>query len=157
MSDIKSEIIKNVKSINDTISIEEERLKVLKNVNDIVDTFTTQIVKLTEKQDQIEERVEEIFDMLSQIEEELVESFGEDIEEECPYCGELIPMNLMFPDGNVSEFECPKCHNTIELEFMMENNCACGCDNCHINKSKDTCCSCDDCEKQEENHEHDEG
>ena len=70
-------------------------------------------------------------------EAEIVEGLAEDIQAECPYCGEIIP--LEFKDGEFSDFECTKCHNLIEMEMMLDDHhCDCGCD-CEDDEEFDCC------------------
>lgn len=144
MSEIKEKIVKDIMNINGTITNETERVKVLDSINNIIDTFTLELMNLANRQDEMEEKTDEIFSMLSQIEEELIQSFGEDLESECPYCGEIIP--LVFPDKDSTEFECPKCHNTIELELMLDG-CNCDCEECEHSEHP---CNCQECEEDEE-------
>lgn len=129
MSELKDKLTKEVSEIDEAISNPEERAKVMSIIQEMIGEFTSHIVRLTERQNETDEKVTEIYDMLADIEAELVESFAEDLQAECPYCGEIIPLEL--ENGEFTDFECPKCHNMIEMEMMYDNH---HCD----------CCDCDD-------------
>lgn len=139
MSDIKEKLTKQVEKINETVSDAKEKAVVMDAVQNMINVFTEHVVKLTERQTEVESRVEDILDMLSSIEEEMIENFAEDLQAECPYCKEMIP--LRFPDDESTDFECPNCHNVIELELMLDHECGCGCEDCD---------DCDDCGCEDE-------
>jgi len=130
MSDLKKQVTDKMMEIKNTVSNEAELDKVMKSVYDIVDAFSNQLLEVSRRQVKLEEKTEEIFEMLSNIEEELVQSM-EDFIAECPYCGEDVTEYI--PDDG-SDFECPKCHNTIELEELLEEEyggCGGSCGGCH--------------------------
>ncbi len=142
MSEFKDKLTKEVTEIDQTISNPEEKTKVLGIIQEMIGDFTKHIITLTERQNEMEERVGEIYEMLSDIESELIENFTEDLQAECPYCGELIPLQLN-DEGDIPDFECPICHNMIEMEMILENHhCDCGCEDCED-------CDDDDCEEFE--------
>ncbi|MBQ9267410.1 MAG: hypothetical protein IJ217_03945 [Clostridia bacterium] len=144
MSELKDKLTKQVTKISEAVSNEKERADVLDAVKDMVQTFTEQVVVLSEKHMELEKRVEDVFELLSAIEEEMISSFEDDLQGECPYCGETIP--LILPDEDATEFECPKCHNMIELEMMFdEDDCGCpGCGGCGHDHD------CEDCGSEED-------
>lgn len=144
MSEFKKKITDKVLEIKNTISNEEESSKVLGFVSEIIDAFSEQLLEVSRRQLRLEEKTEEIFDMLSNIEEELVQTMMEDFTAECPYCGEDIAYAIP-EDG--SDFECPKCHNVIELEMMFDG-CGCDCDECHGDCHDDCDCEHDDDEEE---------
>ncbi len=129
MSDLKKQVTDKMKEIKKTVSNENELEAVMKSVYDIVDAFSNQLLEVSKRQIKLEEKTEEIFEMLSNIEEELIQGM-EDFVAECPYCGEDVS-EVIPEDG--SDFECPKCHNTIELEELFEDDFDCGgdCGGCH--------------------------
>lgn len=127
MSDLKKQVTDKMLEIKNTVSNEVELEKVMKSVYDIVDAFSNQLLEVSRRQMKLEEKTEEIFEMLSNIEEELIQGM-DDFSAECPYCGEDVT-EVIPEDG--SDFECPKCHNTIEVEELFEDACGCGgCDSC---------------------------
>lgn len=125
MSDLKKTVTNEIVGIQNTISNENEAVEVMKRINKIVDAFSSALLEVSRRQTKLEERTEEIFDTLANIEEELVQGMLDDFIAECPYCGEEI--SYAIPEDG-SDFECPKCHNTIELEMLIDD---CGCDECH--------------------------
>lgn len=129
MSDLKKQVTEKMIEIKNTVSNENELEKVMKSVYDIVDAFSNQLLEVSRRQIKLEEKTEEIFEMLSNIEEELVQNI-EDFVAECPYCGEDV--GYAIPEDG-SDFECPKCHNVIELEELFDDDCDCGgsCGGCH--------------------------
>ena len=123
MSELKDKLTKEVEEIDKAISNPEEKTKVMSVIQEMIGDFTKHVVRLTERQNEMDEKVTEIYEMLVDIESELVDGFANDMQAECPYCGEMIP--LEFKDGEFSDFECPKCHNLIEMEMMFEHDCDC--------------------------------
>lgn len=140
MSDLKKQVTEKITEIKDTISNKEEAAKVLESVSSIIDIFSEKLLDLTKRQTKLEERTEEVFELLSNIEEEMYQTMMEDFSAECPYCGEDVAESI--PE-DFSDFECPKCHNTIEMEMMFDG-CGCDCDDCHDG------CDCDDCDCDDE-------
>ena len=126
MSDLKNKVTDKMKEIKDAVSDKDELEKVLKSVYDIVDAFSSQLLEVSKRQIKLEEKTEEIFEMLSDIEEELVQTVGEFVPK-CPYCGEDVS-NLIPDDG--TDFECPKCHNMIEVEMLFDEGCGGDCGSC---------------------------
>lgn len=127
MSELKDKLTKEVAEIEKTISNPDEKVKVLGTIQEMIGEFTKHIITLTERQNEMDEKLEEMYDVLSDIEEELVTGLGEMFEAECPYCGETIPLD--FSDSENSDFECPKCHNIIEMEMMFDGH-QCDCEDC---------------------------
>ena len=77
MSELKDKLTKEVSEIDKTISNEDEKAKVLSIIQEMISDFTKHIVNLTERQNELDEKVTEIYDMLTDIEEELVEGLAE--------------------------------------------------------------------------------
>ena len=135
MSDLKKIVTDEVANVQNAISDGDEATEVMKSIHNIIDAFSNALLEVSRRQTKLEEKTEEIFETLSNIEEELVQGLADDFEAECPYCGEEI--SYAIPEDG-SDFECPKCHKTIELE-MMFYDCDCGCHDCH-----DRCNGCHD-------------
>ena len=148
MSELKDKLTREVEEIDKVISNQEEKTKVQSIIQEMIGDFTRHIVTLTERQNEMDEKVTEIYDMLSDIESELVENFIEDLQGECPYCGEVIP--LEFKDGEFVDFECPKCHNLIEMEMMLDEH-HCDCCDCEDDEEHEGCDG--HCEHCEEHHD----
>ena len=143
MADIKKDLNSKLKDIKNSISNEDEATKVMSIVLEIVEEFDDRINSIEQRQVALEEKTAEIYGMLEDMEEELVSAMNEEFEAECPYCGETIPFKIP-EDGE--DFECPNCHNTIELEMMIDDDSGCGCDDCH----HDSCGHHHDDEDEEE-------
>ena len=73
MSDLKKQVTDKMIEIKNTVSNEEELETVMKSVYDIVDAFSNQLLEVSRRQIKLEEKTEEIFEMLSNIEEELIQ------------------------------------------------------------------------------------
>ena len=136
---MKDEITAKVNEIKNIISNKEESDKVIATVTDIVGMFTDKLLEVSERQLKLEEKVEDVFDILSQIEEEMIENLNDEFEAECPYCGETIP--FFIPEEG-EEFECPNCGNTIEMELLFDEE-GCDCGSCgHGSCSSGQCGGC---------------
>lgn len=151
MSDFRKEVVDKVAQIKSIVSNDEEATKVMACLADIIDAFSNQLLEVSRRQLKLEERTEEVFEVLSNIEEEMIQGMSENFEAECPYCGEEITYEIP-EDG--SDFKCPKCNKTIELEMMFDDcGCGCGCDDCDEDcdhDHHDGCCDCGcDCEDGE--------
>ncbi len=133
---------KKVQEIESTISNKEESAKVLGLVTELIDMFATKVVEVKEEQIKLGEKVEEVFEVLSQIEEEMIEGMCNELEAECPYCGEIIPFKIPEED---EEFECPICGQVIEMEMMFADDC-CDCSSC----SDHHCHECGEDEEDED-------
>ena len=147
MSDFRKVVTEKVLEIKNAISNENESELVMGKIAEIIDAFSEQVLEVSRRQIKLEERTEEVFEVLSNIEEELVQGMADDFTAECPYCGEDV-MDEIPEDG--SDFECPKCHNMIELEMMFDG-CGGDCDCCHSDCDCDDDCDCgcecdDDCD-----------
>ena len=123
---MKEEITEKLEKIKKIVSNQEELEQVMVVVSDLVGLFTDKLVEVNERQLKLEEKMEDVFDVLSQIEEEMIENMNHEFEAECPYCGEEIPFQL---PAEGDEIECPHCGNTIELELLLDEE-GCGCGSC---------------------------
>ena len=118
MSNLRDKMAKHVESINNTISNDEERSKVLNDIQKILQDFTSYVVLLNEKQTELQGKVDELAEIVLDLEDELHEGFDSSFTV-CPYCGEDIP--ILCKDGDNS-FECPVCHNTIEMSYETDES-----------------------------------
>lgn len=134
---MRDEITEKVNAIKEIVSNKEESDKVMALLAEIIGMFTDKLVEVSERQVKLEEKVEDVFDVLSQIEEEMIENMNSEFEAECPYCGEVIP--FIIPEEG-EDFECPHCGNVIEMELLFDEE-ECGCEGCHRNH--DHCHGCD--------------
>ena len=136
-------IKKKLEAVKETISNPDEATKVMGIIMEIVEEMEDKVNGVEKRQLALEEKTVEIYEMLQDMEEELITAMNEDFEAECPYCGETIPFKL--PEEG-EDFECPNCHNVIELEMMFDEE-----HGCH-----GSCSSCGDCHHEEEDDEDEE-
>ena len=150
LSNFKDRITKQVEIINNTISDDNERAIVLNCIQDMIQDFTTHVVQLTERQNEIDGKLSDVYDILTNIESTISDEENDEIFGTCPYCGEEIP--LILKDGDFADIECPNCHNTIEMEMVYEydnqncshNGCGSCCGgSCSLDNDKP-----DDCDKR---------
>ena len=144
-----NEMSKHVEDINNTISNEEERAKVLKSLQYMIQGFTTHVIQLKEHQNELEEELTTLQEQFADLQEAFIDDKFEDddICGTCPYCGEDVPLDLK--NGDFADVECPNCHNMIELEVMYDddtkdcehNSCGKCCDN-SCSKENSSCESC---------------
>ncbi|MBR3280444.1 MAG: hypothetical protein IKI57_01180 [Clostridia bacterium] len=133
MSSFKDKITKQVEIINDTISNDDERAIVLNCIQSMIQDFTTHVIQLTERQNEVDQKLTDVYDILTNIESTINdEENDEELFGTCPYCGDEIP--LILKDGEFADIECPSCHNTIEMEMAYEYD--------NQNCSHDGCGSC---------------
>lgn len=140
---MSEDIKKKVQEIESTISNKEEATKVLGLVTELIDMYATKLIEVKESQVKLEEKVEDVFELLSNIEEEMIENFNNEFEAECPYCGEVIPFKI--PEEG-EDFECPKCGSVIEMEMMFADD-GCDCGSCSGH--------CHDCEMDDDEEDED--
>lgn len=113
MSNLRDKMAKHVESINNTISNDDERSKVLKDIQKILQDFTSYVVLLNEKHTELQEKVDELSEIVLDLEDELHDGFDSSFTV-CPYCGEEIPILC---NENDNTFECPVCHNVVEMTY----------------------------------------
>ena len=115
MSKFRENITKQIKIIDETVSNEDEKIATFKAIQNIIQDFSQKVVMLNSRQDELDEKLTEIYDILTDIEEAV--SDEEDDEDDflgtCPYCGEEI--SVRFKDEKTNELQCPFCHNIIDV------------------------------------------
>ena len=123
MSNLRDKMAKHVESINNTISNDDERSKVLNDIQKILQDFTSYVVLLNEKQTELQGKVDELAEIVLDLEDELHEGFDSSFTV-CPYCGEEIPI---LSNENDNSFECPVCHNIVEMTYENDET-----ENCEL-------------------------
>ena len=118
MSEFKNKIKKNIKDIENTITNKEEKQKVMKSIEDIISTFTSYVVTICERQTEMEDKIDEIYDILTNIEDGIKNEDTPILDAVCPYCGETIPIYYI---NNDEDFECPNCHHVVEYELNTKS------------------------------------
>ena len=153
MNDLKNEyksflddIEKNIKNKEDLEYIKIRFASFLDVVLDkleyIADYKNSELKRLEEQQDKIEEKMSKMQNVIDNIEKDIYTDDGYDFEIVCPYCNSEFMIEM---DENKKEIECPECKNIIELDWsgdvddQLENN------DCH-----GTCHGCHGCETDEE-------
>ena len=146
MNDLKNEyksflddIEKNIKNKEDLEYIKVRFASFLDVVLDkleyIADYKTSELKRLEEQQDKIEEKMSKMQNVIDNIEKDIYTDEGYDFEIVCPYCNSEFMIDM---DENKKEIECPDCRNIIELDWSgdvddrQENNdCQGNCHGCH--------------------------
>ena len=145
MNDLKNEyksflddIEKNIKNKED---LEYIRIRfasfldvVLDKLEYIADYKTSELKRLEEEQDKIEEKMSKMQKVIDNIEKDIYTDDGYDFQIVCPYCNSEFMIEM---DENKKEIECPECKNIIELDWsgdvddQPDNNCQGNCHGCH--------------------------
>ncbi len=153
MNDLKNEyksflddIEKNIKNKEDLEYIKVRFASFLDVVLDkleyIADYKASELKRLEEAQDKIEEKMSKMQKVIDNIEKDIYTDDGYDFQIVCPYCNSEFMIEM---DENKKEIECPECKNIIELDWsgdvedLPENN------DCHGN-----CHGCNGCETDED-------
>ncbi|PYG87463.1 hypothetical protein LY28_02133 [Ruminiclostridium sufflavum DSM 19573] len=106
--------------------------KLLNAIVDVLDDIALAIEDIEEIQDEVSEQVDGIDEDLAELEKVVYDQDDElEFEEiECPYCSEVIEVDLDMIDEDAETIECPHCHEKIELEWDCDcdDDCGCGCD-----------------------------
>ena len=89
----------------------------------------------------MQEKIEELENKINGMEEELFIEDECDFSITCPYCNNEFVLET---EELKNEIECPECSNVIELDWNDE--CGCGCDDCHDEACGHDCsdCHCDE-------------
>jgi DNA-directed RNA polymerase subunit RPC12/RpoP len=145
MNDLKNEyksflddIEKNIKNKEDLEYIKVRFASFLDVVLDkleyIADYKASELKRLEEQQDKIEEKMSKMQKVINNIEKDIYTDEGYDFEIVCPYCNSEFTSDI---DENKKEIECPNCRNIIELDWsgdvddQLDNNCQGNCHGCH--------------------------
>lgn len=122
--------------------IKEQILEVsmlyINELNKVIDLSERRVNQVVENQRILENKQNEIERALNNMEKELFVNEEEyDFEIICPYCNHEFVSDI---GSDISELVCPECHNTIELDWDMNEDSDCS----------GHCCSCEGCEHDEE-------
>ena len=145
MNDLKNEyksflddIEKNIKNKEDLEYIKVRFASFLDVVLDkleyIADYKASELKRLEEQQEKIEEKMSKMQKVIDNIEKDIYTEDGYDFEIVCPYCNNEFIIDV---DENRTEVECPDCKNIIELDWsgdvddQPDNNCQGNCHGCH--------------------------
>ena len=146
MNDLKNEyksflddIEKNIKNKEDLEYIKVRFASFLDVVLDkleyIADYKASELKRLEEEQDKIEEKMSKMQKVIDNIEKDIYTDDGYDFEIVCPYCNLEFMIDI---DESKKEIECPECRNIIELDWSGDvddqpdsNDCQGNCHGCH--------------------------
>lgn len=145
MNDLKNEyksflddIEKNIKNKEDLEYIKVRFASFLDVVLDkleyIADYKASELKRLEEQQDKIEEKMSKMQKVINNIEKDIYKDDEYDFEIVCPYCNSEFTIDI---DEDKKEIECPNCRNIIELDWsgdvddQSDNNCQGNCQGCH--------------------------
>ena len=131
-----NDIEKNIKEKEDLEYIKERFAKfldvVLDQMNYIMTYREDQMAKLEENQQIIENRLDNMQQIIDNIEKDIYSEDGFDFEIVCPYCNYEFVIDV---DENKTEITCPECQNIIELDWSgnpdEEMGCNGSCSHCH--------------------------
>jgi len=146
MSNFNKEYEKIITQIEQSISNEKERKNVKEKVADLsmlfyglIDNINTvleeRIVKIEEKQNNINSKFESLKKSIDEIEADIYdeEESEFDFEIVCPYCNNEFITDLNMMNEEKTEIRCPECSNIIELDWNdeEEETCSGHCGSCH--------------------------
>ncbi len=115
--------------------------KIYTAIVDALEEISYLLEDMSDRQDDLEDYVEEIDSDLGDVEDVLYEEEGEDLDDDfveitCPECGEAIYFDLESEEPVV---ECPNCGQEINIDELLEDAC------CDCEGDLDSCC-CDECQ-----------
>ena len=143
MSDIKGKYKKilddlenNIKDPEDLLYAKEKFMELTMIFMDIVDRLTAltdaRIKEVEEKQEEINNRINNVQTIIDEIEGDIYDSNDEyEFEIVCPYCNYEFTTDIA--DEEKDEIKCPECNNIIELDWNGDEEYACSgdCSHCH--------------------------
>ena len=117
--DFLDDIEKNIKNKEDLDFIKERFTKfsdtVISELNDLSNLRNDKIDKIEEMQKTMDEKITQIQQVLTHIENDIYIEDDYDLEIICPYCS----YNFILEDGEEkTEIQCPECNNIIELDWF---------------------------------------
>lgn len=128
MSNLNSEYQKIISDIEKKITDPKELSYIKEKISELTILFMTTVDKAIEyskdslnnvsnKQEELEERVKQIQKSLYNLEKDMYTDDEEDYEFEviCPYCNHQFLSNIDLED--TTEIQCPECKNMIELDW----------------------------------------
>lgn len=142
MSEMSGKYKQIIKDLEENVKDPETLEFVKEKVADLSILFVDmldRVTKLTDnKVQEIEEKQNEILNRVNLV-QSVVDGIEKDIYEDdenyefeivCPYCNYEFTADI--EDESKEEIQCPECHNTIELDWNMEEEagCAGGCSHC---------------------------
>ncbi len=112
------DIEKNIKDKDDLEYIKRRFTSfvdvVLDQMDYIMDYKEEEMAKLEETQNELNNKMEQMQQVINNIEKDIYSEDGFDFEIVCPYCNYEFIIDV---DENKTEIECPECQNIIELDW----------------------------------------
>ncbi len=112
------DIEKNIKDKDDLEYIKKRFTSfvdvVLDQMDYIMDYKEEEMAKLEETQNELNNKMEQMQQVINNIEKDIYSEDGFDFEIVCPYCNYEFIIDV---DENKTEIECPECQNIIELDW----------------------------------------
>ncbi len=144
------DIEKNIKDSEDLEYIKQRFASFLDVVIDEMDYILEfkqeEMQKIEETQNKLDERINQMQQVVDNIEKDIYAEDGFDFEIVCPYCNYEFIIDV---DENKTEIECPECQNVIELDWSgdieekqnnqeeQEQGCSGSCSSCHGCEAED--------------------
>ncbi len=138
---IVEDIEKNIKDPNTVDFVKDKLSELTMMFIDILDRLTkitySQIGIVEEKQKEISDKINSIESIIDGIESDIYETEEDDddnnyeFEIVCPYCNYEFTADM--EDESRDEITCPECHNTIELDWDLDEEqegCGKNCSHC---------------------------
>lgn len=102
---------------------------------DMLDRVTrltdNKIQEIEEKQQEISAKISSVQSIVDGIESDIYDDENYEFEIVCPYCNYEFTADI--EDESREEIQCPECHNTIELDWNLEEDivgCSSNCSHC---------------------------
>ena len=133
MQDLENNI-ENERDLNYAKSqLEKISMMFINEMERITKYYETKVDKLDAKQNELENKLQNVQKALDGIEKDIYDGEVDDgayeFEITCPYCNYDFVAEL---DELKDEIQCPECKNTIELDWNeSDEGCAHGCSGCH--------------------------
>lgn len=136
-----SESLGYLKGLIDGLDLDanKKETKVIKAIVDVLENLSTDVDDMTEGLELVGEQIDAVDEDLADLEEfvyddddcgcDCCDDDCEEYEVECPNCGETITVD----EDTVMQgkFECPNCGEVLEFEVEYDDDCDCdNCDDC---------------------------
>ena len=136
-----SESLGYLKGLIDGLDLDanKKETKVIKAIVDVLENLATDVDDMTEGLELVGEQIDAVDEDLADLEEYVYDDDDcdcdccddecEEYEVECPNCGETITVD----EDTVMQgkFECPNCGEVLEFEVEYDDDCDCdNCDDC---------------------------
>lgn len=99
-----------------------DEAKMVRAIIEVLDDFALAVEHMEESHRQLGHQVDEIDENLADVEDIIYDVDEEETcsEIECPFCNEMIDIDMEMIDGEYDTIECPNCHRDIEFKWGDE-------------------------------------